>query len=738
MKNRALLLTLVISTMIFSGCEDDLPPEKNVGNITFVITEENTPQTLSGVSIQLFSDDDPSVTPTDRTDASGRCTFSNIPIGSYHLNLSKPGYESKEGLTLRVNGGDNPYKEISLKRATTTLTVAPDVLDFGDNESVVQKAFSLVNPNYEDLTWAVLDTDVPWIVSVCDKDGKKSGTIKYNQEVAMSVTIDRNALTSGNNESTIVILSDYGRAELMVKAVGADRRTPITEINDVQDIKINSAVFSASIEFPGSPTYTERGFVYSTSSIKNMDDPNCIFRTVPTNDDLEFSLYVSDLTKGTKYYVRSYAKNDIGVSLSAHETSFVTCDELTQVSTLEVQTLYVQNGRAILQGEIITKGDPIYTEKGFCYNQVGEPDINDATGNISGNDIGKYEYVLSPVEINTTYYIRAYAIQNNRIEYGDIVILDTHPRDVQVSTLSISDFTDYGTVKLNGMIVDVGFPNYYEKGFCLATNNNPTINDIKETIIDENYSTGRYSIEFYVGTETYYYRAYAKQGNEVRYGDVIKITKENRTAQVRTETKKDLSAGLSVLYGTVSDVGYPIISERGIEYGKTEIADNSWQRKRDMYRTDGEFAIEVLLDGGVQYYYRAYVIQDGAVIHGATYNFMSYQTPLIYTEPVYSSDIESYKKDYLMLYKVELSGIEFKAAYPECKEYGFIYSRYSDVAFGKTGSIKTPAQTIGQEDGYKVFRCTLDGLYENDTYYFRAYAVSDGQYYYGEVESFSL
>ena len=308
MKNRALLLALVISTMIFSGCEGDLPPEKTVGNITFVITEENTPQTLSGVSIQLFSDDDPSVTPADRTDNSGRCTFSNIPVGTYKMNLSKPGYESKEGLTLKINGGDNPYKEISLKRATTVLTVAPDVLDFGDNESVIQKAFSLVNPNYQDLTWAVLDTDVDWIVSVCDKDGKKSGTIKYNQEVAMSVTIDRNKLSGGNNESTIVILSDYGRAELMVKAVGADRRTPITEINDVQDIKINSAVFSASIEFPGSPTYTERGFVYSTSSIKNMDDPNCIFRTVPKNDDLEFSLYVSDLTKGTKYYVRSYAK----------------------------------------------------------------------------------------------------------------------------------------------------------------------------------------------------------------------------------------------------------------------------------------------------------------------------------------------------------------------------------------------------------------------------------------------
>ena len=247
MKIRILFVVLAIFSLVFVSCEGDIPPVKTTGNITFVITEENTPQTLSGVSIQLFSDDDPSVTPADRTDNSGRCTFSNIPVGTYKMNLSKPGYESKEGLTLKVNGGENPYKEISLKRATTTLTVAPDLLDFGDNESVVQKVVSLVNPNYEDLTWAILDTDVPWIVSVCDKDGKKSGTIKYNQEVAMSVTIDRDALASGNNESTIVILSDYGRAELHVTAVGADRRFPITEITEVIDEDLQTATFKGKV-----------------------------------------------------------------------------------------------------------------------------------------------------------------------------------------------------------------------------------------------------------------------------------------------------------------------------------------------------------------------------------------------------------------------------------------------------------------------------------------------------------
>ena len=96
--------------------------------------------------------------------------------------------------------------------------------------------------------------ELPFVaITVCDKDGKKSGTIKYNQEVAMSVTIDRNALTSGNNESTIVILSDYGRAELHVTAVGADRRFPITEITEVTDIDLQTATFKGKVLSVGAP-----------------------------------------------------------------------------------------------------------------------------------------------------------------------------------------------------------------------------------------------------------------------------------------------------------------------------------------------------------------------------------------------------------------------------------------------------------------------------------------------------
>lgn len=435
MKNKALLLSLVISTMIFSGCEGDLPPEKTVGNITFVITEENTPQTLSGVSIQLFSDDNPSVTPTDRTDASGRCTFSNIPIGSYHLNLSKPGYESKEGLTLRVNGGDNPYKEISLKRATTTLTVAPEVLDFGDNASVVQKAFSLVNPNYIDLEWSVQNTDVKWIISVCDKNGRNYGTTKYNEEVAMSVTIDRSKLTVGNNESTIVILSDYGRAELKVKAVGTP--DPSVYMSSVSSIGFEDALLTGKIVEEGVPPYKNRGFVVNDKTGPSVND-NLQYYTFPASSSSEFTQKIKDLKPNNKYYVRAFAINEKGTFYS-NELEFTTKKpEQPSIGTVVPDDIYEKG--ATLNGLIGKLGNPAFTKVGFVISpDNNEPTIENGTSYIAvgASSIGAFEQKITELANNKTYYVRAYAVTPYETVYFNVVQFATRVPYISIGSFAV-------------------------------------------------------------------------------------------------------------------------------------------------------------------------------------------------------------------------------------------------------------------------------------------------------------
>ncbi len=730
MKNRALLLTLVISTMIFSGCEGDLPPEKTVGNITFVITEENTPQTLSGVSIQLFSDDDPSVTPTDRTDASGRCTFSNIPTGSYHLNLSKPGYESKDGLTLRVNGGDNPYKEISLKRATTTLTVAPEVLDFGDNESVVQKAFSLVNPNYEDLTWAVLDTDVPWIVSVCDKDGKKSGTIKYNQEVAMSVTIDRDALTSGNNESTIVILSDYGRAELHVTAVGADRRFPITEITEVTDIDLQTATFKGKVLSVGAPEYEERGFVYSTSTIA--EDATEGFTKIPSemNSGNTFSAVVNGLNKGTTYYVRAYGKNALGLKLSSTYKTFTTIATITSVSTLPVTQIDVVNGRAQFNGTITEVGSPIYSEKGFCYNTSGEPTVSDTKYTVSGTSGGDYYYSCAGLAANTTYYVRAYAIQNDKIYYGTSVSFSTQQNSVLVSISAATSVKSTSAV-LNGSIENSGSPAYDECGFCYSTSNNPTISNNRKRVDFSGEGIYTLKISDLDYRTTYYAKAYAIQNGDVEYSSkAISFTTNWEEASVSTLSYEDLNANSVVLKAQITNIGDPVWSEKGFCWSTSSNTPTVSMNKAIVsgYESKYSYTLKGLAPSST-YYVRAYLRQGDEVIYGNTINFSTVELPEVYTESV--TDITEIG-DWITSYNATFNGFIYSEGNPPYTQRGFVYSTSSNPQVGDYNDINVPVSGSGTGS----FSKTISGLESFKTYYVKAYVKTSIGYVYGEEVSF--
>ena len=716
MKNRILLLTLVISTMIFSGCEDDLPPEKTVGNITFVITEENTPQTLSGVSIQLFSDDDPSVTPTDRTDASGRCTFSNIPVGTYKMNLSKPGYESKEELTLRINGGDNPYKEISLKRATTVLTVAPDVLDFGDNESVIQKAFSLVNPNYQDLTWAVLDTVVDWIVSVCDKDGKKSGTIKYNQEVAMSVTIDRDSLPSGNNESTIVILSDYGRAELKVMAIGEERALPKLNVLDATNVTSTSATFNAKIIDAGTPAYTIRGFVYSLNEMPSFD--NMISKlTSPVTDDAEFSYKVNGLTLGETYYVRAFATNEIGTEYSANQIAFTTKATEPKVTIDTVSDYDVNNASVVFNGTVSNVGDPAYEEKGFVYSLSNNPTTTDLFIRVGGTSEGVYSAKVNNLQLDKMYYVRAYVISEGVVYYSqqqETFILETTSPSLEMMSVTGTSYSEK-RAKFTGQILSKGTPSYSTRGFVYSYNSNPTIEDNYEVVDGSGTSSFSVTISNLVTQQKYYVRAFAEQNGKYFYSDnEIDFVLEPIQAQVGNTSVSDIGTNTAKLSSTMEVVGDPVYSEKGFVY-HTESNPTVISNKDRVVvygSDDGHFsAIISNLSQNTTYYARAYVIQSDNIYYGPVMPFETGKYDLV---------VNTNEASDVMYTTATLNGAIISAGDYGYEQRGFYYGTNSSPTSNNSNTYVEYANASGSYE-YKV-----SGLKEKTKYYFRAFVIQPG------------
>ena len=722
---------MVMPLLLLSGCGEDLAPEKTTGSITFVITEENTPQTLSGVSVQLFYDEDYSVTPSDRTDNVGRCTFSNIPIGSYRLSLSKPGYESKNNLPLRINGGDNPNREISLKRVTTLLTVEPSVLDFGESESVIQKAFSLVNPNYQELDWAVLNPDVPWIVSVCDKDGKNSGTLSYNSEVALYLTIDRNLLADGDNESAVVILSDLGRAELKVKAVGADRRTVVTMINEVQNIGTDAALFSAEMVSSGSSECTERGFVFSTSRIQSMNDDGFETVSAPLDAETSFQVTASGLKKGVRYYVRAYGKNSSGTALSSNEVTFVTTSEYASVETSSESSLDVVNGKVQLNGNISCVGDPGYSEKGFCMNTSGEPVIDDTRYQVTGSSEGAFSYSCADLKPQTTYYYRAYAVQNGNLIYGTTMNFSTNMSATLVVTSSATGVTAT-TATLHGSVVKDGSPVYTEKGFCISDGHaEPTINSRTE-LVESSSSDFSYRLGGLSYGKEYSFRAYAIQNGTPVYGEVKSFTTSYTRAEVVTSDATSVEYHSMILNGQVAEVGEPVISERGFCYSTQNRVPLISDSKVKVTGTSGMFKTTVKnLKENTEYYIRAYVVQDGEVIYGNVKKATTALEPVVQTGPAVNVSVTNTG----ISWQATMQGAYYDGS-PAVVDAGFVYGIYDNPTVGNGTVVKYGSLSEVETDIYK-FTKDVTGLNSWQTYYFRAFVITSIGYVYGETQTFS-
>lgn len=105
------------------------------------------------------------------------------------------------------------------------------------------------------------------------------------------------------------------------------------------------------------------------------------------------------------------------------------------VTTFEAS--YILPFGATCMGEVSSSGggDKV-TERGVCYNSTGTPTIDDATVP-SGSGSGTFTSILSWLEENTTYYVRAYA---NKSKKG--VITTTYGEEKSFTTSEAI----YGTV----------------------------------------------------------------------------------------------------------------------------------------------------------------------------------------------------------------------------------------------------------------------------------------------------
>ena len=525
---------------LMCGCSEE--EQEKPGSISGTVTDKATSELIRAAGIKLNTG------ATAVTGNDGFYEFPELKAGEYILYVTKTGYSDLTGYKVNVSAGKNAPGNVQLEKLPPSLRVVNDSkqdiseLNFGSAEADVARSFSVFNDGPEKLDWEIIKTS-NWITAI----SKTSGTLNAGATQAIIVTIDRSKLTTGDNTTTIHITSDNGSKQLTIKVTNG-RKLPVLNTLATTDIAATTATFNGNITDAGSPAYTERGFVYATTTMPTVET-TIAKRTVEVTSTNSFSTNVLGLTLGTTYFVRAYAINGVGTAYSTNEVSFTTVTVLPTLSTQVASNISIANERATFNGTILTNGDPVYTERGFVYGTVHNPTVEDDTKKVAaGSGTGAFSVNATGITEGTTYYIRAYATNAAGTAYGEEVMLNFKAVMPVVTTQDVTEITGTSAI-FNGTVVSVGDPAYTEKGFVYGSLHNPNVED-NTTKTVSGTSTGIYNTnitELTTGT-LLYVRAYATTSKGTAYGEEVSFTPQSPEYVVLTTAgimvqKTDIGVG---------------------------------------------------------------------------------------------------------------------------------------------------------------------------------------------------
>ena len=221
---------------------------------------------------------------------------------------------------------------------------------------------------------------------------------------------------------------------------------------------------------------------------------------------------VSQFYPGYGYHYKSNRPVSVTLTLGTPLPQlFVTTAEPTDITAIS----------AMVGGTVdAPEGTHVFL-RGVCWGMEPNPDID---GNHTSEEtgIGSFSSTLEGLSLNTVYYVRAYAVTDYGLAYGEELSFTTKSGIPEVSTSEVTDITA-STAICGGTVIDDGGLDITACGFCWNTEPNPTI-DGNHT--SEETGMGSFSTQLtrLNPNKAYYVRAYASNGNVTVYGNEVTFT----------------------------------------------------------------------------------------------------------------------------------------------------------------------------------------------------------------------
>ena len=403
--------------------------------------------------------------------------------------------------------------------------------------------------------------------SAVARDG--AGTLVTNQAIALQMSILQSTAVGSlvYQETHNVSTDDYGLFNLVIGA-GAIQQGTFSSINWAGD----SYYLKIEMDITGSTNYTNMGTTQFLSVPYAMHSKTADSVSNPDYQSLSISNDTLFLTNGG-YVILSETLID---SLGIAALGYVAGPQVYQSLSISNDTLFLTNGgyvilsptslgagpgpnaplasvttnsvsnitsyTALCGGNITSDGGTAVVERGVCWNTSTSPTINDSRTYDFGGGTGSFDINFSGLQVNTTYYVRAFAVNNTGITYGNELSFTTTALNGAIGanllpdngfcsndTISISSCNGQTSLTYNGHdydLVEIGGQCWFKENLQTTTFRNgapiykiDSSNQFLDTarviiydafcnVLSSNYTNTYYYNGYYLPTDSVYTSAY--------------------------------------------------------------------------------------------------------------------------------------------------------------------------------------------------------------------------------------
>jgi uncharacterized protein (TIGR02145 family) len=392
---------------------------------------------------------------------------------------------------------------------------------------------------------------------------------------------------------------------------------PVLTTTEASNISFTTATSGGEVTSSGGADVTVRGVCWSTSQNPEATGNH-------TTNDSGLGIFTSNLTNllpGTLYHIRAYATNSVGTGYGTDRTFTTLAVGLATVTTLDASA--VSYTTASSGGEVTSEGGGTVSAKGVCWGTASGP-VATGAHTTNGSGIGSFTSNITGLTQNTTYYLRAYAINDAGTAYGtEITFKTTAVALATVATSGVSLITTT-SAQSGGTISSAGGGNISAKGVCWSLSSDPTTADPKTSQGPGTTTFVSDMTPLLPGT-LYHVRAYAINEAGTAYGDDVPFTTTAISAPTVTTTAiTAVAATTATSGGNVTDDGNGTITARGVCWGTTSGPIATGSHTSNGTGT-GPFTSNITgLAPSTTYFVRAYATNSATTSYGEEFTLTTY------------------------------------------------------------------------------------------------------------------